>query len=155
MNWSAVVAVEVPAGVVTVMCTVPVPGGLVAVICVPESMVNCAAALPKLTLVPAGGAVKPLPVMITLVPPVVVPLAGETSVTDTGDDSGGGVIVPAPLRAMSCGCRGEAREMRKSAVRGPGADGVKTTVIVQVCACGTRRWHCSGCAAGWAAWPPW
>ena len=91
------------------MCAAPVPGGLVAVICVPESIVNCAGALPKLTRVTAGGAVKPVPVMVTLVPPLVVPLAGETPVTETEDDDGGGVMVLVPLRAMSCGCRGEAR----------------------------------------------
>src|SRR5215510_14102990 len=109
------------------MCTVPVPGGLVAVMCVPESMVNCAAAPPKLTPVTAGGAVKPVPVMVTLVPPLVVPLAGETPVTETEDDDDGGVMVPVPLRAMPRGCRreaGEARWMRKSAVWEPGANGV-------------------------------
>ena len=100
---------EVPAGVVTVTSTVPVPGGLVAVIWVSESMVNCAAAPPKLTPVLAVGAVKPVPIMVTLVPPLVVPLAGETPVTETEDDDGGGVIVAVPLRAMSCGCSGEAR----------------------------------------------
>src|SRR5215470_10860754 len=98
---------EVPAGVVTVMYTVPVPGGLVAVICVAESMVNCAAAAPKLTPVAAGEAVKPVPVMVTLVPPLVVPLAGETPVTETEDDDVGGVMVPVPRRAMPCGCREE------------------------------------------------
>ena len=148
-------AVEVPAGVVTVMCTVPVPDGLVAVICVPESMVNCAAAPPKLTPVSAGGAVKPLPVIVTLVPPAVLPLAGETWVTEIEDDGGGGgAMVLVPLRAMSRGRSGEARSMRSSAVRDPGAVGVKTTVIVQVCACGTRRWHGSVCAAGWTALLP-
>src|SRR6266568_1629385 len=44
--------------------------------------------------------------------------------------------------------------MRKSAVWEPGAKGVNATVIVQVCACGTRRWHGGGCAAGWTASPP-
>src|SRR5258708_34664097 len=44
--------------------------------------------------------------------------------------------------------------MRRSAVREPGADGANATVIVQVCACGRRRWHGSGCAAVGAAWPP-
>ena len=90
------------------MCTVPVPGGLVAVICVPESIVNCAAALPKLTPVSPGEAVKPVPVMVTLVPPSAVPLAGETRVMET-EDGGGGVIVPVPFRVMSCGCWREAR----------------------------------------------
>lgn len=27
-------------------------------------------------------------------------------------------------------------------------------MIVHVCACGTRRWHGRGAAAGWTAWPP-
>ena len=27
-------------------------------------------------------------------------------------------------------------------------------MIVQVCPCGTRRWHGGGCTAGWTAWPP-
>ena len=97
---------------------------------------------------------KPVPVMVTLVPPLVVPLAGETPVTETEDDDGGGVMVPVPLRAMSCGRREEPRSMRKSAVRDPGANGVNATVIVQVCACGTRRWQAGGCAAGWTAWLP-
>src|SRR5712691_4849333 len=44
--------------------------------------------------------------------------------------------------------------MRKSAVWEPGANGVNATVIVQVCACGTRRWHGGGRAAGWTAWLP-
>src|SRR5215472_139747 len=42
--------------------------------------------------------------------------------------------------------------MRKSAVWEPGASGVNATVIVHVCACGMRRWHAGGCAAGWTAW---
>ena len=123
---------EVPAGVVTVTCTVPVPGGLVAVICVPESMVNCAAASPKLTPVTAGEAVKPVPVIVTLLPPLAGPLAGETPVTETEDDDDGGVMVAVPLRAMSCGCDVEASSIRRSAVRGPSASGVNATVIAQV-----------------------
>ena len=79
MNWSVAVAAEVPAGVVTVMSTVPVPGGLVAVTWVPESTVNVvAAAAPKRTPV---APVNLLPVMTTRVPPPVVPRAGETPVT--------------------------------------------------------------------------
>lgn len=85
------------------MCTVPVPGGLMAVICVLESMVNWAAAPPKLTAVTAAGAVNPVPVMVTLVPPLAVPTGGETAVTETRDDGGGGVVVPVPLRVISCG----------------------------------------------------
>src|SRR5690349_15226063 len=138
------------------MCRGPVPGGLVAVAWVPESTVNfVAAAAPKLTAV---APVSLLPVMTTRVPPPVGPRAGETLVTETEDDGGtedgGGAMVPVPLRAMSCGCREEIRPIRKSAVRDPDADGVKTTVMVQVCACGTARWHGGGCAPGWVAWPP-
>ena len=69
---------EVPAGVVTVMPTVRVPGGVVTVICVPESAVMVAAAAPKRTAVAPAS---PVPVMATVVPPAVLPLAGDTPVT--------------------------------------------------------------------------
>jgi hypothetical protein len=75
VNWSA----EVPAGVVTVMSTMPWPDGLVAVICVPESTVKLRALVPpKLTPV---APVKPVPVMTTLSPPRESPRRGETPVT--------------------------------------------------------------------------
>ena len=86
MNWSAAVAAEMPAGVVTVMCTVwvpvlstvPVQSGLVTVIFASESTVRfVAAAAPKLTPV---APVKPLPVMTTRIPSPVGPRAGETLV---------------------------------------------------------------------------
>jgi hypothetical protein len=65
--------------VVTVTSTVPAPAGLVAVIWVSESTVIAAAlAPPKLTLV---GPMKPLPVMITVMPPAALPVAGETPLT--------------------------------------------------------------------------
>ena len=67
-----------PAGVVTVMVTVPVPGGLVTVICVLESAVMIAAAPPKRTPVAPA---RPVPVMVTVVPPAVVPPSGDTPVT--------------------------------------------------------------------------
>src|SRR6266568_4318045 len=131
------------------MSTVPDPGGLVAVICVPESIAYVAALTPsKLTPV---APVKPVPVMVTLVPPAVVTPAGETPVTET---CGGGPMVPVPLRAMSLGRTGAVKWMRRSAVRDPGADGVKTTVIVQVCARGTCRLHAGSCVAARTAWPP-
>ena len=69
---------EVPAGVVTVMVTVPVPGGLVTVICVLESAVMTAAAAPKRTPVAPA---RPVPVMDTVVPPAVMPPSGDTPVT--------------------------------------------------------------------------
>ena len=78
MNWSAGLVAEVPAGVVTVMSTVPVPGGVVAVIWVSESTVIVAAlAGPKLTSV---APVNPVPVMVTVSPPPALPLAGEIPV---------------------------------------------------------------------------
>ena len=81
MKLSAAVPTEVPAGVVTVMSTVPLPGGLVAVICVPESAVTVAGVPPKLTPVAPE---RPVPVMVTLVPPAAGPLAGDTPVTAGG-----------------------------------------------------------------------
>ena len=75
MNWPAVV----PPGVTTMMLTVPaLPGGLVTVICVAESAVTAPAAPPKLTpLTPA----RPVPVIVTDVPPPVGPLAGDIPVS--------------------------------------------------------------------------
>ena len=78
-NWSAGLVAEVPAGVVTVMSTVPAPAGLVAVIWVSESTVMAAAlAVPKATLV---APVKPLPEIVTVVPPAGAPVAGLTEFT--------------------------------------------------------------------------
>src|SRR5260370_4932631 len=57
------------------MSTVPCPGGLGTVICVPDSAVISAAAPPKLTPVAPD---RPVPAIVTLVPPAVLPLAGET-----------------------------------------------------------------------------
>ena len=74
---------EVPAGVVTVTSTLAgtLLGGLVTVICVLESAVMVAAVPPKLTP-PAQP--RPVPVMVTLAPPAVLPLFGETPVTTGG-----------------------------------------------------------------------
>ena len=63
MNWSSELVGEVPAGVVTVMSTVPVPAGLVAVIWVSVSTLIAAALIaPNPTSV---APVNPLPVMVT------------------------------------------------------------------------------------------
>nr|WP_280412391.1 hypothetical protein [Nocardia asiatica] len=68
----------VPAAVVTVTGTVPgEPAGAIAVICVGEFIVKVVAVLPNLTVV---GPVKPVPVIDTLVPPVVGPDVGEMEV---------------------------------------------------------------------------
>ena len=83
MYWHAEVTAEVPAAVVTVMFTVPLPPGLMTVICVPESEMILPAAPPKLTLV---APVRLVPVIVTVVPPSVVPLDGEIALI-----AGGGV----------------------------------------------------------------
>ena len=71
--------VAVPPGVVTVTLTVPAaPDGLVTVICVPESLAIFPAAPPKLTPVAPARLV---PLMVTAVPPAVLPLDGDTPVT--------------------------------------------------------------------------
>jgi hypothetical protein len=78
---SAAVTAEVPDGVVTVMSTVPVPAGLVTVIRVAESAVIVPATPPKLTPVAPA---RPVPVIVTTVPPLVGPFAGEIAVTAGG-----------------------------------------------------------------------
>jgi hypothetical protein len=74
---SAVDFADVPLGVTTVMSTVPTASvGEVAEI--DESLLNVyevAAVVPNITVVRS---VKPLPVIVTTVPPRVVPDAGET-----------------------------------------------------------------------------
>jgi hypothetical protein len=76
-------ALALPPGVVTVMFTVPVPAGLVTVIWVLESAVIVPPAPPKLTPV---APLRLVPLIVTAVPPAVVPLDGEIAVT-----AGGGV----------------------------------------------------------------
>jgi hypothetical protein len=80
VNWSAAAAGDVPLGVVTVTSTVPAAwGGAVAVIDVAELTVNeRAAVLPKLTAV---APVKFVPVIVTEVPPAVLPVVGLSPVT--------------------------------------------------------------------------
>ncbi len=77
-----------PAGVVTVMLTLPLPGGLAAVICVPESVPIVPAAPPKLTPVAPA---RPVPPIVTAVPPLGIPESGETLMTN-GDLGGGGAV---------------------------------------------------------------
>ena len=68
-----------PAGVVTVTSTTPVPAGLSAVIVVSlTTMRSVAAVVPKSTTV---APVKPVPVIVTKVPPAVEPLVGLRPVT--------------------------------------------------------------------------
>jgi len=72
----------VPNPVVTLTSTVPVPAGEVAVIDVAELTVKPVAGVaPKLTAV---APVKPVPVMVTEVPPAVGPVVGVVEVTVGG-----------------------------------------------------------------------
>jgi len=76
---AAPVALVPPADVVTVTSTVPLPAGEVAVIEVALLTLNeVAAVLPNLTAVVP---LKLVPVIVTLVPPVVGPKFGATEVT--------------------------------------------------------------------------
>ena len=68
-----------PPGVVTVTSTIPVPAGLSAVIVVLLTTVtSVAAVVPKSTV---GAPVKPVPVIVTNVPPATGPLVGLRPVT--------------------------------------------------------------------------
>jgi hypothetical protein len=71
--------------VVTATCTGPTgPAGVTAVSIVELTTVTCPAATPL--IVTWGVPLKLVPVMVTLVPPVVLPVAGEIPVTVGGDD---------------------------------------------------------------------
>ncbi|MNM85398.1 hypothetical protein D3C81_975110 [compost metagenome] len=79
MNWSAALVALVPPVVVTRTSTVPLPAGAVAVICVALLTVTPVAAVaPKVTAVVP---LKPEPVIVTVVPPVVGPEVGEMLLT--------------------------------------------------------------------------
>ena len=78
VNRSAVVMGDVPAGVMTVISTVPLTTGEVVVIELAELTVNEAEVVPNLTPV---APVKPVPVMVTEVPPAPGPELGVTPVT--------------------------------------------------------------------------
>ena len=74
------------AAVATVMFTVPAAAGLVAVICVPAGLIAKLVArfVPKYTAV---APVKPVPVIVTVVPPATGPDAGLTPLIVGGDVS--------------------------------------------------------------------
>ena len=79
MNWSAELVDDVPPGVTAVTLTVPVPAGLTAVIDVALFTVKLVAGVePKSTAV---APVRFVPVMVTVVPPLVEPVAGLTADT--------------------------------------------------------------------------
>ena len=76
MNWSAELVELVCPPLVTVTSTVPEPAGLVAVIDVALFTVTPVAAVePKATVSPDA---KPVPEMVTEVPPAAGPVAGLT-----------------------------------------------------------------------------
>ncbi len=76
MNRSAAEVADVPSGEVTVTFTTPVPAGLTAVIEVSLTKVKlCAAVVPKSTAV---APLKPVPEIVTLVPPPSGPAKGLT-----------------------------------------------------------------------------
>jgi hypothetical protein len=83
VNWSADPVAEVPEGVVTVTSTVPAPAdaGEVTVICVPETESMVARFVPNAT---DDVPIKLEPVMVTVSPPAVLPVFGETEVTVGG-----------------------------------------------------------------------
>ena len=86
VNTSEEEVAEVPASLVTVISVFPAEwAGDTAVICVEESTVKLAAETPlKATPVPATTFEKPVPVMMTEVPPATGPTLGETPVTEGG-----------------------------------------------------------------------
>ena len=74
-----VLVVLVPPVLVTVTSTVPVPAGAVALIVVSLMMVKVAVVVPNLT---ADAPVKLVPVIVTAVPPVLVPDDAERCRSD-------------------------------------------------------------------------
>jgi hypothetical protein len=79
VKWSTADTVDVPPTVVTFTSIVPVPAGEVAVIDVAEVTVKLVAAVaPNVTAV---APVKPVPVIVTDVPPDSGPVVGAIDVT--------------------------------------------------------------------------
>jgi hypothetical protein len=83
VKWSVVLVAEAAAGVVTVTSTTPAAcAGELTVILVAETTLTLdAAAVPKWTAV---APVNPVPVIVTAVPPAVVPVLGAMDVTAGG-----------------------------------------------------------------------
>jgi hypothetical protein len=82
VNRSAGDVADVPSAVVTVTATAPVPTGATAVSEVGERNATLEAALEPKCTVEVG--VKPVPVMVTLVPPPAGPVDGLRPVTVGG-----------------------------------------------------------------------
>jgi hypothetical protein len=84
VNWSAALVAEVPPAVVTVMSTIPAASdGEVAVHEVVDAQVTAVAAVvPKLAVL--APTTKPVPVIVTAVPPRSGPTLGEIELTTGG-----------------------------------------------------------------------
>ena len=80
MNWSGELAADVPLGVVMVILTVPLPAGLTTMSWVSLTGVMPVAVIESNETLAAH--VKPVPVIVTLVPPVDGPLTGLMLVTN-------------------------------------------------------------------------
>ncbi len=77
VTYVYVAAFDVPPDVVTVTLTAPAaPAGAVTVSDVVDAAVTVAAVEPKSTVSPDAVALNPVPVIVTVVPPAVVPLVG-------------------------------------------------------------------------------
>src|SRR5262249_17755362 len=82
VNWFPAPAAEAPRGVLTETATVPMPSaGEVAVIDVAEFTVKLAAGWPAPKVTVVAPATKPVPVIVTDVPPAIGPEAGLTADT--------------------------------------------------------------------------
>lgn len=83
MNLSAAPVALVPPAVVALMSTVPADrAGLITVQVFASLQLTCVPAVePNLKLVPVVPATKPVPLIVTVVPPAVGPLAGLIAVT--------------------------------------------------------------------------
>ena len=92
MNWSAALAALVWPLTVAVTSTVPLPTGLLAAqVVVVLQLTDVPADPPKATVVAPGAALKPVPVIVTTVPPVAGPLLGLIPVI-VGAGGGGGAV---------------------------------------------------------------
>src|SRR6202011_5689326 len=113
---------------VLVTTTFPAPAawaGVVAGIEVPLTTVTGLAAVPPTVTVAPDR--KPVPVMVTAVPPLPDPELGEIAVTV------GGGKKPVPLSdTVKVGCPGSDVLIVNAAARAPGADGVNVTLTGQL-----------------------
>ena len=91
VNWSAALVALVWPPTVTLTSTVPVPDGLVALQVVVLAQVTAVpAAAPKPTVVVPAVVLKPVPVIVTAVPPAAGPLVGLIPVTTGAGGRGAG-----------------------------------------------------------------